>query len=115
MLKTFSPIAAAGVAATLAAGTPARADDTHSARVTYADLNLASPAGEQKLQHRVSFAARSVCDTDDVSDPEMTSAIQHCRVAAVASAQPAIRQAVEHARQPSVTVLEATSLIVTAP
>lgn len=50
-----------------AATTPAQATETVSKTVSYADLNLAQPAGRATLESRIKAAARAVCvaDSDD--------------------------------------------------
>lgn len=47
-----------------AATTPAKATEAVSKTVTYADLNLAQPAGRATLETRIKAAARAVCATD---------------------------------------------------
>lgn len=115
MMKTLPALAAVGMAALLLVPTIAKADEPNSARVSYADLNLVSPVGQQKLQHRIGFAAKSVCYTDDNVDLQMAPAVRACRDTAVANAQPAYRDAVRRAYHPSVTVLDGAALVVTAP
>ncbi|MPS67474.1 MAG: UrcA family protein [Novosphingobium sp.] len=62
MFKT-NMIAAAAIGLTLGAAaataTPAAAKTT---KVYYSDLNLSSPEGQRKLDHRIEIAARDVCD-----------------------------------------------------
>lgn len=93
----------------------ALADETHAVRISYADLDLVSTVGQLKLQHRIAFAAMSVCNTADVPDPAMTHIVTECRRGAIADARPAYDAAVSRAQHPSVTVLEATTLVVAAP
>jgi UrcA family protein len=56
-----APLAAV-LAACLVGGVAAADESTRSVTVRYADLNLASDAGAQKLLSRLSAAARQVCD-----------------------------------------------------
>lgn len=114
MLKLVPTLAALALSAILLVPTATQAAETNSARVTYADLNLASTIGRQKLQHRIAFAARSVCDTADVLDLDMARPVRECRATAIADAQPAFEAAVERTMHPSVTVLDATALVVTS-
>jgi UrcA family protein len=69
-------------------------------RVSYWDLNLASPAGEQILRRRVEGAISDVCLEDHgrwygLSDPDYT----HCVAGAWSRARPQIVGAVYRARQ----------------
>lgn len=63
MFKKTTPIAAAlfGLAASAAIATPAFAEDT---LVTYTDLDLTTPEGQQTLERRLTKAARKVCKMD---------------------------------------------------
>jgi UrcA family protein len=115
MLKTLPALAALVVASALVVPTVSLAQDTQSVRVTYADLNLTTDFGQNKLQRRISYAAEFVCDKADPMDFNYTRAVSDCRIGAIAGAQPAFAAAVNAARHPSVTVLDATALIVTRP
>lgn len=112
MLKTLPALAALAAAAALVIPTVSQAAEQTSARVSYADLNLATGVGQQKLQRRIAFAAASVCDTADRLDLIYWRAVTQCRSGAIADAQPAYRAAVASALHPSVTVLEAAALVV---
>lgn len=57
MLKTIS--GALALAAAFSPALPAFASDSRVVR--YDDLNLASPAGQERLQRRIDSAARDVC------------------------------------------------------
>ncbi|HEV2595744.1 MAG TPA: UrcA family protein [Sphingomicrobium sp.] len=114
MLKTLPALAALAVAAALVIPTVGFAAEQHSARVSYADLNLATRVGQQKLKRRIAFAASNVCETADRLDLVFARAVTECRDGAIADAQPAYRAAIASAQHPSVTVLEATSVVVTA-
>jgi UrcA family protein len=114
MLKTLPALAAIVVAAVLVIPTVGQAAEQPSARVSFADLNLATAPGQKNLQRRIAYAAETVCDLTDPIDLDMTRAVSECRQGAIADAQPAYQSAVAHALHPSVTVLEATALVVTA-
>ena len=114
MLKAFPALAALAVAAVLVAPTVSQAAERQSVRVSYADLNLASDTGVNKLQRRITYAARLVCDTATPLDMKFERAVGECRTDAIASAQPAFDAAVAGARRGTVRVLDAASLIVTA-
>jgi len=113
MLKTFPALAALAVATTLVVPTVSQAAEQTSVRVSYADLNLATDLGQHKLQRRILFAAELVCDKADRMDLIFARAVAECQNAAISDAQPAVAAAVAAARRPSVTVLDATALIVT--
>ena len=114
MLKAFPAMAALAVAAVLVAPTVSQAAERQSVRVSYADLNLTTDFGKAKLQRRIGYAARLVCDTASPLDMKFARAVGECRSSAVADAQPAYAAAVKKARRGTVEVLEAASLIVTA-
>ena len=115
MLKTVPALAALVVASALVVPTVSLAQDTNSVRVSYADLNLTTNFGQNKLQRRISYAAEFVCDKADSFDLNYTRAVTDCRVSAISGAQPAFAAAINAARHPSVTVLDATALIATRP
>lgn len=114
MYKTFPALAALAVASALLVPTVSQAEDQTSVRVSYADLDLAKSIGQQRLQHRIAFAAERVCGFADARDLNYTRAVGDCRTETVADAQPAFQAAVARALHPSVTVLEAASIVVTA-
>ena len=82
--------------------------------VSYADLNLTSDIGQDRLQRRIGRAASYVCGQADTRDFTWARAVQVCRTGALDAAQPAVMAAINNARHPSVEVLQATSLVVTA-
>jgi UrcA family protein len=114
MLKPLSALAALAVATALLVPTVSQAAERTSARVSYADLDLATGLGQHKLQRRIAFAAQTVCDPTDGVDLKFLRAVGECRSGAIADAQPAYQAAVAHALHPSVAVLDAAALIVTA-
>lgn len=114
MLKTLSALAALAMASALVVPTVSSAAEMTSARVSYADLNLSTGTGQTKLQHRVAFAARLVCDTASPLDLKFEREVAGCRSGAIAAAQPAIAAAIGNARHPSVEVLDGAALIVSS-
>ncbi|MGI4880824.1 MAG: UrcA family protein [Janthinobacterium lividum] len=71
-------------------GTAASAADvTRSTTVNYADLNVGSAAGMQRLTQRVNNAARDVCNNRDSQELAALNAYNKCRKGAVASAMTA--------------------------
>ena len=114
MLKTLPALAALAIASALVIPTVSQAAERTTARVYYADLNLTTEFGQNKLQRRISFAARTVCDTADARDLKFARVVSECRTGTIAAAQPAFQAAVNNARTPSVEVLGAAALTVTA-
>jgi len=115
MMKPLSAIAAVLVATAVVAPTVGQAQETSSARVSYADLNLANDVAQQTLRGRIKAAARTLCDAR--ANPLELALVQQsatCFKGAIASAQPGYDAAVAAARRGSVTVLDGAALIVTA-
>jgi UrcA family protein len=115
MLKTVTAFAAVLVSSALVVPTVSHAETINSMRVSYADLNLASATGQVSLQRRINYAARTVCEIEDSRELALAHATNLCRGDAVAGAWPAYEAAVAAARQPSVEVIGAASIIVAAP
>ena len=115
MLKTLPVLAALAVAGALVVPTAGFAAEKTSARVSYADLNLASEHGKFALVHRVSYAADQLCGVGKWKKLGLTEQAAACSDDAVASAQPAVEAAIAAARRGSVTVLEGSAVIVTMP
>lgn len=89
-MKSFSIISAA--IALVAAGTAAQAaafNDTPTAvRVSYADLDIASPAGRASFDRRIKQAARQACgDATRERDLQLQSDKRQCFRAAVEKAE----------------------------
>ena len=114
MLKTLPVLAALAITTALVVPTVSLAAEKDSVRVSYADLNLTTDLGQNRLQHRVAFAARLVCDTAAPLDLKFEREVAGCRSGAIAAAQPAIQAAIGKARHPSVEVLDTAALIVTS-
>ena len=112
MLKTIPAFAAVLVASALVVPTVSQAAESNWVRVSYADLNLASEVGATILENRIESAARTVCEIEDSRDLTLAQATQICRSQAVADAQPAFHAALSAARNPSVTVMDATIAVV---
>jgi len=113
-MKTVPAIAAVLLAAALIAPTVSHAQEARSTTVSYADLNLASTAGQGALQHRLVRAAGLVCEYGKIQDMARRGEAAACRSETVASVQPAYVAAVDAARRGVVRVLDASALIVTA-
>ena len=95
-MKAILMIFVAAVAASAASAQPpvvVTADTQPTIRVSYADLNLASPRGQQRLHDRVSAAAGQLC-TDVSIDPLATEmAERRCYAASIRDAGEQIAQA----------------------
>lgn len=70
-------------------------DDVPVARVTLGDLNLAVPAGQQTMRHRVSGAIRTVCAP--TYDGTETTRLAECQNHAWDQARPQMAAAVARA------------------
>jgi len=114
MLKTLPALAALAIASALVIPTVSTAAERTSVRVSYADLNLTTGFGQNKLQHRVAFAARLVCDTASPLDLKFQREVDGCRSDTIAAAQPAIVAAISKSRHPSVEVLDGAALIISS-
>ena len=112
MLKSLPVLAVLAFLATTLMPAVGEAQETASARVSYADLNLASSSGQRILQSRIVFAATSLCDPADEFNLELRHAVLNCRTSTIADAQPAFQAAVSQALHPSVTVLDAAAMVV---
>ncbi|HEY1604078.1 MAG TPA: UrcA family protein [Allosphingosinicella sp.] len=66
-----------------------------TARISYADLDLASPAGVARLERRVAAAADRLCT--GVGEEALAARLDgfQCRAATIAAAEPQVRRAVE--------------------
>jgi UrcA family protein len=91
-MKIFTIIgfAAAAVVANPATAEPVRTD----VRVSYADLSLASPAGQASLARRINAAALNVCSVDpNERDVAAMANSKRCYRAAVSGARTAVAMA----------------------
>ena len=113
-MKTIPALAALVVASALVVPTVSHAETADSVRVSYADLDLGSAAGRDRLQRRIGYAAETVCDVGRSIEVAHVAASNSCRSDAIAQVQPAFAAAVNAARRGTVTVLDAAALIVTA-
>jgi UrcA family protein len=115
MLKAISAVAALVVASVFVVPTVSQAEDSQSVRVSYADLNLASMDGRQRLEHRVAYAAKAVCDLGETSSELSLAALtKGCREDTLASVQPQLAAVIDANRRGTVTVGGAAALILTA-
>ncbi|MFP5329139.1 MAG: UrcA family protein [Alphaproteobacteria bacterium] len=112
MMKVLPAFAAMLVASALVVPTVSQAAQTNSVLVSYADLNLAAEPGVQILERRIASAARTVCEIEDSRELELARATVNCRDQAIAGAMPAFNAALAAARNPSVTVLDASIAVI---
>jgi UrcA family protein len=81
-------------ASSAAAQSPIRVDtDRASARVSYADLNLESAEGVERLKLRTRSAASILCGKSDARDLAQRTSVQACLERAMADADGQIGQA----------------------
>ena len=114
MMKTLPALGALALSALLVVPTVSHAQDSQTARVSYADLNLADAGGQQALGRRISFAANQMCGVGKWKAIGLADEAGSCSLDAVASAKPAYDAAIARARRGSVDILDAAALIVTA-
>lgn len=74
-------------ACTLAVPLSVQARETASIHVTYSDLDLATPEGQQRLERRVEAAVKKVCGVNELPaartlDPEVGSCMREARAKA---------------------------------
>jgi len=66
----------------------ASSDEVHTKMVDYADLNLSSPEGQERLERRIESAARSVCSVYEnrigtrLRSPELDACLANARAGA---------------------------------
>jgi UrcA family protein len=90
-------------------------DEPNAIRIAYADLNLATDAGQKALRYRIEHAARTVCGFVDSRDTAVLwTATVACRRGAFERARPAYEAAVEHAGDHAGVALSSAFLIVTS-
>lgn len=88
MRKSIFTVLAAPVLLAAASGViaaPASAEEV-SVAVPYADLDLATPAGEAALARRIETAVKTVCEKPDVRDLKVAAAWEACKAEARAEA-----------------------------
>jgi len=84
MLKSIHVLAALALLG--AAAAPAAATEEASVAVTYADLDLTSPAGAKALEQRIDTAVDAVCEKPAMRDLKAMVAWEECKAAARAGA-----------------------------
>ena len=89
-LVAFTVLAVAGTAA---AQPPAAETEARTTVVSYADLNLASPAGVRALNGRIQRAAAKLCIRDGRKPLQAELYERRCVTAAMSGAQTGIEQA----------------------
>jgi len=95
--------------------------DIVTRHISYADLNLASSAGENTLNARVGGAVRSLCDEAvGGEDGSLTGklATKHCSTSVWDQARPQISSAAERARDIALTgksTIAAAAIVITLP
>jgi UrcA family protein len=72
-----------------------------SARVSFADLNLSSPAGRASFDRRIGYAIDALCGQVPTANLDAAAPVEKCRAAAQASASSQRQLAVAAAQQRS--------------
>lgn len=83
-MKTFALAAAASLAAFAAA--PATAAEEVRVEVAYADLDIATPAGADKLAERIAERVESACAVRDIRPLKVAAAAEACQAEMLARA-----------------------------
>jgi len=83
-------IAATTLIAAFATAAHAAVPQVH---VSYADLNVHSPAGAAVLNHRIAAAAEQVCGDSGDRDPSRRARVDACKIQAVADALATVKAA----------------------
>ena len=94
-MKAILMFLAAAVAASAASAqrpVVVTADTQPTIRVSYADLNLASPSGRERLQGRISEAARTLCIDGNIDPLETEMDERSCYAASIRDANKQIAQ-----------------------
>lgn len=84
MLKSAALLAVVAAAAATAAPV-VTADGVPMVRVSYADLDLAKPAGVAEFNRRITHAVTAICPPDGIA-LDRQIAVKRCRTAALKSA-----------------------------
>lgn len=102
MRKFLIPVIAAPV---LAVAAPAAADEKVTAVVSFADLDLAAPAGRETLERRIAAAVINVCGEPGINSLRFIKAVEECRAKAT---EDAMAQLESHlAKLPTPTIASA--------
>lgn len=88
-LTVAAVVATAAAALTFAAAPARAANDVRTTEVSYADLNLASIAGQKTLNARIARAASDVCGPSSY-DLRQRMAFNACRTKAIKDATTAV-------------------------
>jgi UrcA family protein len=98
--RPFFALAAAALTTGLLVGTTvnAAAFETRSIDVSYADLDVATPAGRAALERRIELAADRICTVRRALDLKSLRAADKCRLAAIADATAKVELAVATAQ-----------------
>lgn len=97
----IKPILLSTLAAFVAVSSPthAVAQERQSAKVSYADLDLTTHAGRNRLNQRITSAVGRVCNDGNDRDLAIIMAIRACRREASANAQVQVLAAIQQRQQ----------------
>lgn len=93
-MKKFATVAALAAALSIGSVSPAAAQDAQ-VTIYYGDLDIATPAGSQKLGERFEAGLKAACIRPDIRDLKAMMAWEQCKDdAAAAAAEQLARQGV---------------------
>lgn len=92
-IKSFTVLATLAAAPPAFAQTPAAQDAAPSVVVSYADLDIGTPAGMQTLQNRLHGAASHLCERQGRRTLDTQAAERACLSTALASSRIGVDQA----------------------
>jgi UrcA family protein len=101
-----SILSALCLTAAIVSAAPALAQEEVSVHVSYADLNLASPAGVADFRSRLNNAVTTICGKADPRDLGRATIVKACRDTAALSAERQVRQAIASAQTPMLASAE---------
>jgi len=86
-MKTILTLAAAAIAFSAAPASARDAAGSSRLAVSYADLDLSTARGVQRLDRRIRTAVETACGPISVADPHDTNRVRQCRAETLAFAR----------------------------
>jgi UrcA family protein len=78
-MKTILTLAAAAIAFSAAPALAQSAAGSNPVAVSYADLDLSTARGVERLDRRIRTAVETACGPTSSADPRGTNLVRHCR------------------------------------
>lgn len=97
-------VAAAALAPAGLTAQPVDGSELVTARVSFADLNLSSPAGRASLDRRIEHAIDGICGQLPSANLDMAAPVAKCRAVAKASASSQRQLAVATAQRSTIQI-----------